>query len=126
MDRKSLVAQVWPILIATLLLSGCESEERTLDLSFLYDSLAMHEMPDRNPLILIPGMLGSRLTTIEDRAVAWGAGFAQPMDPDEARLITLPVGKGVPLSALVDHLTAEGALDRIKVSFLDLSVELNA
>ena len=129
MDRKSLVARVWPILIATLLVGGCESEVQTPDLGFLYDRLAQHETPDRNPVILIPGILGSRLTKIEDGAVAWGAwgaGFARPTDPDEARLIALPMEKGVPLSALVDNLTAEGALDRIKVSFLGLSVELKA
>lgn len=117
------------LLVALTLLPGCESEVKSPDLGFLYNELAMHESPERNPVILIPGILGSRLTTLEDGRVAWGAwgaGFAKPSDPAEARLIALPMAEGAPLGTLTDNLTAEGALDRIKLTFLGLSVELKA
>ena len=42
------------------------------------------------------------------------------------RAIALPMAPDAPLSALTDDLTAEGALDRIKLSLLGLSVELRA
>ncbi|MCZ6772553.1 MAG: hypothetical protein O7G83_11350 [Proteobacteria bacterium] len=117
------------VLACAALLPGCESEVTSPDLGFLYSELAMNESPERNPVILIPGILGSRLTTVEDGRVAWGAwgaGFAKPTDPEEVRLLALPMTIGASLAELTDNLTAEGALDRIKVSFLGLSVELKA
>lgn len=117
------------VALSLVLLPGCESEVQSPDLGFLYNELAMHESPERNPVILIPGILGSRLTTVEDGRVAWGAwgaGFAKPTDADDARLIALPMAEGAALATLRDNLTAEGALDRIKLSFLGLNVELKA
>jgi pimeloyl-ACP methyl ester carboxylesterase len=126
-SKRSIVACALPALIIGL--SACESEVAAPDLGFLYDELAMHESPERNPVILIPGILGSRLTQAENGSVvwgAWGAGMAQPTEPEGVRLISLPMAIGTPLAELTDNVTAEGALDRIKLSFLGLSIELKA
>jgi pimeloyl-ACP methyl ester carboxylesterase len=114
-------------LVATL--SACSSEVEAPDLRFLYDELAMHESPDRNPVILIPGILGSRLTETDSGEVVWGAwggAMARPTGPEGMRLIALPMARGEALGALADTVTADGALDRIKLSFLGLNVELKA
>jgi hypothetical protein len=54
----------------------------------------MYHGPDRNPVIVIPGLLGSRLVTAGDQRVVWGAFDRQAADPAKAedlRLIALPI-----------------------------------
>lgn len=117
------------LLLVMLALAGCESEVQSPDLGFLYDELAMHESPDRNPVILIPGVLGSRLTLADSGSVVWGAwggGMTAPTEPEAIRNIALPMKPGSRLAELTDNVTAEGALDRIKLSFFGLNVELQA
>lgn len=117
------------LLPGVLWLSACESEVAAPNLGFLYDELAMNESPERNPVILIPGVLGSRLSSKTDGHVVWGAwhaGFSRPIGDAGQREIALPMAIDQPLAELTDELTAEGALDRIKLSVLGLNVELKA
>ena len=58
-------------------LMACTSIARRPDLGHLYDSLAQTKAPYRNPIIVIPGMLGSRLVQQTSGRIVWGA-FGHP------------------------------------------------
>ena len=108
---------------------GCASVKDGPDLGGIYNRAAMYHMPDRNPVIVIPGILGSKLVEGESGQIVWGAfadGYANPSTPEGARLLALPMAEGKTLAELTDTTVPDGALDRLKVSLLGLPVQLNA
>ncbi|MFT5042978.1 MAG: pimeloyl-ACP methyl ester carboxylesterase, partial [Hyphomicrobiaceae bacterium] len=89
---------------------------------------AQHHGPDRNPIIAIPGILGSKLVQTPGHKVAWGAfecGAANPENPDDARLIALPIREG-PFASLVDDVEPGGVLDRIRIRLLGVEIDIQA
>lgn len=79
---------------------GCTTKLHTPDLGGLYNDLIQADDPYRNPVITIPGILGSQLVDRKSGSVVWGAfgpGSANPQDPEGARLIALPMKEGAPL-----------------------------
>lgn len=109
--------------------TGCESALRGPDLKGLYDTLARRSDADRNPVIVIPGITGSRLVDRGSRRVVWGAfvdDYADPRTADGARLLALPMREGAALGALCDDVVSEGVLDRVRLRLLGLPVELRA
>ena len=99
------------------------------ELALLYNESAQWHGPDRNPVIVIPGILGTRLVDRDSGRLAWGAfdgTSADPARPDEARVLALPVGDGGELSALRDGVVPDGVLERVKVRLLGIPVELQA
>ncbi len=67
------------------------------DLGNLYNELAQREDPDRNPIIVIPGLLGSKLVDQDSGKTVWGAfglGQVDPNTPQGARLFALPMAPG--------------------------------
>ena len=116
---------VWGVMIV----AGCGIFRPVPDLGGLYDNLAQQEDPYRNPIIVIPGVLGSRLIDRTTGEVAWGAfglGQVNPNSPEGARLIALPMEHGRSLRDLRDNVRSDGALDRVMVNFIGFPVELNA
>ena len=113
-----------------ILLTACGGTEyRIPDLGGLYTRAAMSSDLYKNPVILIPGILGSKLVDEESGRIVWGAfdgTYADPEKPDGARLIALPMKKGAPLSELTDDVYPNGALDRVKVRLLGISFLLGA
>jgi pimeloyl-ACP methyl ester carboxylesterase len=110
-------------------ISACSSGVKSPDLGTLYNELARHEDPHRNPVIVIPGLLGSKLVDKDTNEMVWGTfGFGQvdPNTPTGARQFSLPMGKGKKLKDLRDNVKPDGALDRVVVNFLGLPLELNA
>lgn len=110
---------------ALSLLLSCRSELPIPDLGGLYNAAARAEVPDRNPVIVIPGILGSRLVEDATGRIVWGAftrGYADPSTGDGARLFAHPMGLDVPLSELRDGVRADGALDRLEVSLFGLPI----
>ena len=87
------------ILFPTLLLSACAStQQETSNLKRIYDRSAQYHLPDRNPVIVIPGVLGSRLVDEETGVTVWGAfrkDYADPGSAEGARLIALPLTAGL-------------------------------
>ena len=65
-----------------LLLAGCSSPSKPPDLGGIYNHLAQHEDPYRNPVILIPGLLGSKLLDPDSDVVVWGAFGAGTLNPN--------------------------------------------
>ena len=112
------------LLLLLSLSSGCAKQYKPPNLGELYTRSAQEFHKYGNPVIVIPGILGSTLREKETGRIVWGAfdrDFANPETPEGARLIALPLdmedrGNVVP----------DGALERVKVSFLGLPLQLNA
>jgi hypothetical protein len=120
-----------PALLAVclLLLSSCFTTYDRPDLGSLYNQAAQYHRPERNPIVVIPGLMGSKLEDPASGRIVWGAfthRAAHPGDPEGARLIALPMERGVPLSGLRDEVVATEVLDRVKVRFLGLPLQLKA
>ncbi len=115
--------------VALVGVAGCTATLRGPELGPLYDRAAQHHGPDRNPVIVIPGVLGSKLVDSESGRMVWGAfagSYANPETPDGARLVALPMREGAALGELRDAVDPNGVLDRVKVELLGLPIELNA
>ena len=81
----------FPLLLAVA--SGCSGSHKSPELARLYNRTAQQGHVDRNPVILIPGILGSKLEQSSTGVMVWGAfggGSANPETPEGARL-TFPV-----------------------------------
>lgn len=109
---------------------GCAAGPFPLpDLGGLYNQAAQAGDETRNPVIVVPGILGSRLRDHETGRIVWGAflgTYADPRTPDGARLIALPMAEGRALRELRDGVEPAGALDRLRVSLLGLPIEQHA
>lgn len=93
-------------------------------LSRIYDVPARRHGPDRNPIIVIPGILGSRLEIADTGEPAWGVlggGYLRRHFED----IAFPMEAGIPLRELHDDLVPAGVLDRLRVN-LGASIQVKA
>jgi len=103
-----------PALLLALPLSSCQFfEEEQPDLGRIYKQAADASADTRRPVIVIPGIMGSKLETPEGVKV-WGAFTRGAVDPDYAdgaRTFALPMADGVPLAELKDEVKATEVLD---------------
>lgn len=109
--------------------TGCVAFQTVPDLGNLYNRLAQEEDPFRNPVIVLPGILGSRLEDRTTGEVVWGAfgsGAVDPWSAEGARLLALPMKPGASLKELRDEVREAGALDRVVLRFFGIPLELNA
>lgn len=119
----------WALMSSIVLgVGGCQQSLQGPDLGGLYDRAAMSHEADRNPVIVIPGILGSRLVSPEGQLVwgSFGGGAAHPSDPEGMRQIALPMRSGTPLAQLTDGISPDGALDRVRFSLLFVPVQVRA
>jgi len=117
------------MVIATTITVGCTSRILTPELGTLYTRTAKYQDPYRNPVIVIPGILGSKLVDPASGRIVWGAFGGEsinPTTPDGARLLSLPMQENATLSQLKDEVHSAGALDRIRIEFAGLPITLNA
>ncbi len=113
---------------AILTVIGCSAPAKAPDLGGIYNDLARHEDPYRNPVILIPGLLGSKLVEPHSDTIVWGefgTGTLNPNKPEGARLFSLPMQPGKNLYELKDRVKPAGTLDRVVVNFGGYPVEQN-
>lgn len=99
------------------------------DIGGLYNRSAKYHGAERNPVIVIPGILGSKLISSATGEVVWGAfggGSANPQTEMGAQLISLPMKDAVPLRELTDEVVPHGALDEVKINFFGVPVSLAA
>ncbi|MEM6706843.1 MAG: hypothetical protein AAF690_29315 [Acidobacteriota bacterium] len=108
-----------------VLVSACSAPKRP-DFNTLYSRAAQMRDDLRNPVIVIPGILGSRLETAEG-GVVWGAfdkTTVRPTTPAGSRAIALPlIGAAAETGATV---SATGVLDRVNVRLLGIPLRLQA
>lgn len=113
-----------------------DSEERKYT-RFIYERSAQYHRPDRNPIIVIPGILGSRLTEQATGMRVWGAFNGMSVDPstaEGAELLALPIhneedctdGDPCSLKDQRDTVTSDGVLDEIKLDIFGLPVGIQA
>ncbi len=119
-----------PTLLAVLLVpvAGCTRNLLDNEIASHYERSAQYHGPDRNPVIVIPGLTGTRLVSSETGQVVWGAfsgDFARP-DEEGLPLLALPMAPGRRLSELRDEVVPDGVVDRLRVRLLGLPFELEA
>ncbi len=111
---------------AAATLAGCARDVKP-DLALIYNPAAQYHGIDRNPIIVIPGLLGSRLRDPASGRVVWGAfdgNAADPETPEGARLVALPFTDmmNTPGAAV----RADGVLDRIRIRVAGIPIALQA
>lgn len=120
--------RIFVLLLLLFSLNACVSPYKPPDLGGLYNDLVQNESPHRNPVILIPGILGSRLVEKESGEIAWGTfglGRINPNTAAGARRIGLPMAEGQKLSELRDDLWPDFTLDQVTFNFMGYPLELN-
>ena len=119
------------VLCCLALLTGCQSlkQRRQVSLGEIYDDLAKLPDTERNPVIVIPGILGSRLVDGQTSEVVWGEMGPSGVSPLKTRSLTelaLPMQSGVPLHQLHDQVKQDGPLDQITFRVAGIPIRVNA
>lgn len=99
------------------------------NLGDIYGRTAQSADAERNPLIVIPGVLGSRLVDDTTRRVVWGefgGDGIDPSTPNGARLLALPMAEGKALHDLTDNVHVQGVLDALEIRVFGLPIEMSA
>ena len=113
-NRQSLRRPVAAATILLLLLeAGCiwRRLDQGPNLADIYDRAAQAQHIERNPVIVIPGIMGSNLLDDGTGAVVWGAftrKYVRPKSPEGARLVALPMREGASLAELTDQVRPAG------------------
>jgi hypothetical protein len=112
-------------------LAGSVSKAAFPSAGAIYGHATDQDASTRNPVVVIPGILGSRLRQRPTGKVLWGgknkADFADPTDPEQLRAISFPVDPaGSPLRERDNDVYPDGSLDRIHARVLGLPLELQA
>ena len=117
------------VLLAGVAVTACASAPtQRATLKQVYDRSAQYHAPDRNPIIVIPGILGSRLIDDTSGQTVWGAFRADYADPDTAdgaRMIALPIDdtNGEPDDY---HVSPDGVLENLELSLAGFPVKIQA
>lgn len=108
-------------------LTACAPGPRLPDLSAIYAEAA--ERPLRNPVVAIPGLLGSRLVDRDSGAVVWGGDDALSVDPmssDNLALAALPLVKpGGQLNEARDRVRPDGVVRAARPRLFGLNLTLD-
>ena len=112
-----------------IIAGGCSQKQQTVNLGELYNRSAKSHPLDRNPVILIPGIKGSRLVDSETGTIVWGTFGRKglnPNTPSGLELFSVPMQKGIPLNKLTDSIVPDGVLDSVEIDLIGLSFDLKA
>lgn len=116
--------------LATLVLNGCQSNPagEGPSLGVLYRGAAEHNGPMRNPVVVIPGLIGSKLAHESGKGVwgAFGGDYLDPETPEGARLFALPFATPADVHVPPDGVHPTGALDTLSFDVLGIPFQLSA
>ena len=110
-------AAAWCGLAAICIPSASCEAHREIPLETIYGQRARATATTRTPVVVVPGILGSKLVDRASGRVVWGAfqfGAVDADVPADARLFSMPMREGVPLAQLTDDIDAPDALDTVK------------
>ncbi len=122
-------------LIPVILLTACATaNEDPQNLKRIYDRSAQYHLPDRNPVIVIPGVLGSRLIDESSGVTVWGAfrkNYANPGSDEGARLIALPLSSDIEQSQNHNHhietsVKSDGVLESLELKLAGIPISIQA
>lgn len=102
------------VAVSVVILSGCKIHDHQANLGAIYDQAAQRDEVDRNPIIVIPGILGSKLVHQASGDSVWGI-IGGKRGNNVTGHLPIPMRKGLPLSAIEDGVVPDGVLDRIVV-----------
>ncbi len=106
--------------LAVVISAGCASSAgRSADLKAIYEESAQKIGDERNPVIVIPGILGSTLKEKGTGRIVWGAftyGAVDTDNPEGARTFALPMERGVALDQLRDEVEPDGVLESLEAN----------
>ena len=128
-QASQLVRLAWIVVATVVAPTGCKQPQPHANLGQIYNDAA--QAPDylRNPVIVIPGILGSRLVDDQTGQVVWGTfdrKSASPKEPEGIRRISLPMAEGTPLYRLQDSIRPDGPLDQLNVRILGVPIHVQA
>ena len=116
------------LLSGFLFSAGCQTTTTQRDtLKQIYDRSAQYHQPDRNPIIVIPGILGSRLVDDDSGQTIWGAfraDYANPNTQDGAQLISLPISDRYNHKS--GHVRPDGVLENLELNLAGFPIEVQA
>ncbi len=130
------------LVFVAILISGCSSVG-SYKSSSVYDEPLVGEITkksisyegiERNPVIVIPGFLGSKLIDSTTGETVWGKfsgkdsimGLSRWLSKERIRSLSLPIETEKHLRQLKDAVVSTVPLDRIKVKLLGFSFHLHA
>jgi len=113
---------------AAFILTACVSAPTQRDtLKQSYDRVAQYHSPDRNPVIVIPGILGSRLVDNETGKTVWGAfsgEYADPNSTEGVRLVTLPIAAEAVVAP--NQVRPDGVLESLELKIAGIPLQIQA
>jgi pimeloyl-ACP methyl ester carboxylesterase len=98
------------------------------ELDTIYERSVMLKNSIRNPVIVIPGMMGSKLREQSTGRTVWGVFDNQSVDvdnPDDVRLLACPID-GTDLDQFDDGVHAAGVLDSLTVNIAGIELTQHA
>ena len=104
------------------------AEDSMADLGVIYDPTVQLENSIRNPVIIVPGMMGSTLEQTSKNRIVWGVFDSHSIDPkvgSDIRLMACPID-GTDLNDFNDGIRPTGVLGALEISLAGLSFDLNA
>lgn len=114
----------------SLVISACATgPKQDVNLKAIYDRSAQYHLPDRNPIIVIPGILGSRLVDEASGKVIWGvfrAEYADPGTAEGARLISLPIDSDKRMFEASQNVRPDGVLESLELDLVGFPIKIQA
>ena len=109
-------------------LNACVStSNQRANLKQIYDQSAQYHEPDRNPIIVIPGILGSKLVDDTTGQTVWGAfrkNYADPNTADGAKLVSLSLDPQNDMPAGL--VRADGVLENLELNLAGFPITIQA
>lgn len=109
-----------------MVLRARDRQQATIDEMDLYGRAARQSLTHRNPVVVIPGIMGSRLVAGRGARSIWGDFTEAHADPGEAegiRLVALPMALGRPLDLLAGEGTTDGSLAELRCKFAGIPLK---
>ncbi|MEM1167447.1 MAG: hypothetical protein AAGI30_14305 [Planctomycetota bacterium] len=99
-------------------------------LSEIYGNAARQDSSTRNPLVVIPGIMGTRLEDPGSGLIVWGShrkkDYPDRTNAEHMRIASHNMRSGVPLHLLTDSVEPAGAIEQFKFRLVGLPFHVQA